>query len=755
MAEALEAPVGRPGGVLAATKLHIPGVRPELVARQALVDELVASTGRRLSLIEAPAGYGKTTLLAEWRSSPAESREYAWLSLDEGDSDPVRFWSGVMDALRRIERGLGEATLSALATRNVDLLDVALPLLVNDLAALPRPTVLVLDDYQTVRGDPVHRSVDFLLRHLPPRLHLVIATRIAPPLSLARLRAAGEMVELRASDLRFSEAEAADLLRRTVGLELSDDDVSRLHARTEGWPAGLYLAGLSLRGREDPSRFIASFAGDDRHIVDYLSAEVLADQPPELRAFLLRTSILDRLCGPLCDAVAEIEGSARLLERIERRNLFLIPLDTTRTWYRYHRLLGELLRHELELSDPAAIADLHRRASDWHLREGSVPEAIEHAQAAGEVKRARDLVALHWNDYFNRGLLATVERWLDAFGEPAAAEDPRLDVARAWLALDRGRLEAAGRWIERATRALAGAVGGAGGEVAADVSVLRAVHGFKAGELDRGLEAAREALDLAPRGSFPHTVAQLILGVTLYWRGEPERAAEVLDSAANEAAAAGNDLGRSYALGYLGLIEVDSGDPTAAERLGREAVEASDAPGFAGHFVLMVGHLARGRAAELDGRLEAAEAAIRRAVELAGRGAGRLEIAASLLALAELRHLRADRDEARATLRKATAIIADCAQPGALAASVATAERRLRTAPRAPASGASTNGEELTERETAVLRLLASGLSRGEIADALYVSANTVKTHAKAIYRKLDASSRAEAVARARQLGLL
>jgi LuxR family maltose regulon positive regulatory protein len=445
-----------------------------------------------------------------------------------------------------------------------------------------------------------------------------------------------------------------------------------------------------------------------------------------------------------------------LLEAIEARNLFLIPLDTTRTWYRYHRLFAELLRRELELADPAAARDLHRRACEWYRVEGSIPDAIHHAIAAGDIDRARELVASGWNEYFNQGRLGTVTRWLDSLPGRSVKGDPRLCVARAWLALDHGRLQEAGEWIEAADRASANGLVAEPDEPAnADVGVLRAVHGYKVGELSAAHGAAMDVLQLAHEDSFPRTVAKLILGVTLYWNGELDRAAEVLADAAGDAEAQDNQLGQSYALGYLALIEADRGHPGGADRRGAEAIELSDSPGFSEHFVLMVGHLARSRAAEARGRLDEAEVDARRALELAGRGAGRLEVAAAHLALARVAHLRGAPDEARAQLREARRVLAECAEQGALAPALGAAERGLRMAPRGAALASPRPAEEVTDRELAVLRLLASDLSRREIAAALYVSQNTVKTHARAIYRKLDASNRQQAVSRARQLGLL
>jgi LuxR family transcriptional regulator, maltose regulon positive regulatory protein len=752
----MEPSARRSGAVLAATKLHIPTVRPGLVARRELVDGLVGGGARKLTLIGAPPGYGKTTLLAEWHSSPREERAFAWLSLDEGDNDPARFWTGVIDALRTVKRDFGEVALGALEARGIDLVDTALPLLVNELTDLPRGVVIVLDDYQFVREADVHRSVSFLLEHLPETLHVALATRVDPALPLARMRARGELKEIRARELRLSDHEAAELLRSAVGGELGAAAVAQLQERTEGWAAGLYLAALSLRGREDAREFIDTFAGDDRHVVDYLSAEVLEGQPAELRDFLLRTSVLDRLSGPLCDAVLGTERSDRVLEQIESENLFLVSLDTTRTWYRYHHLFGELLLHELELSEPGAVEDLHRRAADWYRAEGSVPEAIRHATAARDYDGARELIARNWNDFFNEGRLGTVSQWLDAIPEPMVNADPRLGVAAAWLALDRGRLEEARRSIQVASDASGPDAAVEGPDsVAADIEVLRAVHGFKVGELSKAITAASRVLEITSEetDSFPRTVAHLIAGVTRYWSSELEDAVSALDEAARLAREGGNDLGHSYALGYLGLIAADEGEIEEADRLGSAATGLSEAPGFVEHFVPMIGHLARGRAAKLGGRLDDAERAIVRAEELSRRGGGRLEIASSLVALAEVRQLQGDSEAAGALLDRARLVLDRCPEPGTLLGALEAAERGLRAARRDAATGPAR--EELTDRELAVLRLLDSSLSRREIADALYVTPNTVKTHIRGIYRKLDASTREEAVGRARESGLL
>ena len=741
--------------VIPATKLHIPSVRAGIVSRDELVGLLVGGRGGKLTLLNAPAGFGKTTLLAQWCASPSEERAFAWVSLDEADNDPVRFWTCAIDALDGPEPGTGARAREALRASSAALQDVALPLLLNDLAGLGRPIVLVLDDYHLIHEDQVHSSIEFLLRHLPEDVHLAIATRSDPPLPLGRLRARGEMTELRAADLRLSGGEAAGLLRAALGVELEPDDVARLVSRTEGWAAGLYLAALSLRGRADAAELIGSFAGDDRHIVDYLSTEVLAGQPPEIREFLLRTAVLGRLCGPLCDAVTGGRDSAAVLERIERDNLFLVPLDTTREWYRYHHLFGELLRHELRRSHPDWAVTLHRRAHEWHRAEGAIPDAIEHAAAAGDFEDAAELIAGNWNDYFNRGHLETVDGWLAALPREMVDGDPRLALARAWLALDNGRVEEADRWIATAEASLEPGRGETwGAAVRADAAVLRSTHSFKVGDLGKARQAAREVLALDADAPFPEFVAHCMLGVTSYWRGAPGDAAPSLERALTLAERDHNELGQSYVLGYLALARTELGAAGEADGLADRAIGLSEAGGFGEHFVPMVGYLARGRLQERSGQLEPAELALRRALALAQRGAGALELGSALVALAQLRHARADRNSAAELLREARATVEGCPDAGSVGPSLAAAEHGLRAPSRAAPR---TNGrrDELTEREIAVLRLLDGDLSRREIADALYVSLDTVKTHIRGIYRKLGAGSREEAVAGARRRGLI
>jgi LuxR family maltose regulon positive regulatory protein len=378
--------------VLLAAKSAPPAIRSQLIERAALIEVLSAEPSRKLTLLSAPTGWGKTTLLAQWVSGADDRRRRGWLSLDASDNDPARFWAGAIAALGRASPGVAPRAFE-LIKMGADPRQVVLPTLVDELAAIDYQLALILDDYHLVENRTLHEQVGFVVERMPQTFQLVIATRSDPMLPLARLRARGELLELRADELRFQAGEAADLLDGVLGLKLTEAQVQLLFRRTEGWAAGLHLAALSLAGRSDAAAFIKTFAGDNRHIVDYLMAEVLDGQPSHLRSFLLRTSVLGRLSGPLCDAMLQTSGSDSVLEKIERENLFVVPLDMSRHWYRYHQLFAELLRTELHRSEPDLVADLHRRAAAWFEAEGLIDEALRHVTAAGDIARSIDLIA--------------------------------------------------------------------------------------------------------------------------------------------------------------------------------------------------------------------------------------------------------------------------------------------------------------------------------------------------------------------------
>src|SRR5918998_1294618 len=422
-----------------ATKLYVPAPQPRVVPRPRLTERLNEGLHRKLTLISAPAGFGKTTLLGEWLAGCG--RPAAWLSLDEGDSDPARFLSYLLAALQTIAPNVGEGMLRVLQSPQPPPTESILTNLLNEIAAVEVDLVLVLDDYHAIDSRAVDDALAFLLEHLPPRMHLVIATREDPDLHLARFRGRGQLAELRAADLRFNSSEAAGFLNRVMGLNLSAEDLAALETRTEGWIAGLQLAALSMRGREDVSGFVRAFAGDNRYIVDYLIEEVLQRQPEHIRSFLLQTSILERLRGPLCDAVTGQEDGNARLEALERGNFFIVPLDDKRQWYRYHHLFAEVLYAHLMQEQPDRASTLHRRASEWYEHNGSVADAIRHALAAEDFARAADLIELAWPAMRRSRQEVTLLGWLKALPDELLHCRPVLGVAYSHVLLASGEFE--------------------------------------------------------------------------------------------------------------------------------------------------------------------------------------------------------------------------------------------------------------------------------------------------------------------------
>ena len=734
---------------LLATKLQAPAVRRELVARGSLINQLRDGAAARMTVVTAPPGWGKTTLLAAWRLVEGDHRRFAWVSLDGGDSDPARFWSYVVEALRAASPALEQRLAPLGRVSSGSLADAVVPSIVNALAEDHDPVVLVLDDYHVIDSPEVHAGVAALVEYAPAALHVALASRGEPAIPLGRLRARGELTELSTDALRFSGREAAVLLNGVLDLGLSDPDVERLHRRTEGWAAGLYLAALSLRGRSDPGVFIAEFAGDDRLVFDYLSAEMLDGLRAEVRAFLVQTSILERLCGPLCDAVTGRTDSARLLSEIERSNLFLVPLDRRRQWYRYHGLFGELLRRRLELDQPGARPAFTparwpgtsrrgrcARRSTTHSPRTTRPPRASSSRPTG----AATSTAGGWRPCASGSTRSTRRPFEATRGCVRHGPGSRSTTAPSTRP-SRGSSRPSGRWPRPTSRRRAGP---------RRPCCVRCMP-FKAGDVGTAGAAARRAREVAPGDeSFSLTVAECVRGATEHWAGRPQAAAEALEEARRLAREDANDLAEAYAAGYLALVAVDGGRLDEADELAATAIGLSEEPGFAGHFVLHVAHLALAMSCAARGELDGAVASAERTVELAER-AGRVEAAAAHLELTRARLARGQRAEARSALVRAQELLALCADAGVVPASAATLDARLSSA-RSPATRP---GEELTGRELDVLRMLAGPQSRREIAAALYVSPDTVKTHLRGIYRKLPAATRSEAVDRARELGLL
>jgi len=544
---------------LLVTKLYIPPLQPQLVARPRLTQQLNAGLHRKLTLISAPAGFGKTTLLSEWVTG--SRRPVAWVSLDEGDNDPARFLAYFIAALQRITGSAGEGTMGALQSAQPPPIEAVLTSLINEIATIPNGFTLIFDDYYLVETPSIHSALVFLIDHLPPQMHLVIATRQDPPLPLARLRAGGDMVEIRARDLRFTEEEATAFLNQTMQLGLTPDEVAALGTRTEGWIAGLHLAALSLRGQADRVAFIRAFAGDDRHVMDYLVNEVLSRQTEAVQRFLLHTAILDRLCSPLCQAVVGSGGSLSdsqgILEYLERSNLFIVPMDNRRQWYRYHHLFADLLRHRLRrMVGTQGLAALHRRASEWYEQNGLSAEAFAHALAAEDFERAARLAEQGARQMFVRSELATILRWVDALPDDLVRARSWLCVFHAWALRLSGRpfdtvearLQDAEWALEKRTQ-LSSQVDPTEGTtfpedeaytVLGHIAAIRAYQALYSEQMTRAIGLAQQAIEHLPEEDFVRGLGALALGWASRFSGDLEEASRAFTEAGAASLAAGN-----------------------------------------------------------------------------------------------------------------------------------------------------------------------------------------------------------------------
>lgn len=732
---------------LVVTKLWPPVLRPVLVPRERPFAILRSGMGCTLTLVDAPAGSGKTTALAQWLAADADRPSACWLSVDRGDNDPTRFWTYTIMAAREAVPGIGEASLAALRG-GADVATFVLPPIINELAAADTPTVLVIDDYHVIDNPAIHWQVEQFLDHMPDGIQVVISTRADPPLPLSRWRGRGRLAELRAADLRFSDAEAGELLGR-MQLAVEAADVETLVERTEGWAAGLSLAGLSLSGRHDAHRFVQEFAGTDRHVLDYLGSEVLAGLAPDAQRFLVQSSVLNRFSGELCDAVLERRGSARLLAELERSNAFVVPLGDSREWYRLHHLFGEVLRSELRAMYPDVIPTLHRRASRWFAKRSMNFEAIEHAVEACDVELVADLLTPLSLVYLGAGQVDTVRGWLVRLGEERVGTDPRLCLVAGTAQIVLGADPEISRWLDLATETpYSGVLPRGPASIEAGVATVRGI--VTSGRLSEHLDAGRRAVELHRHDtSIWAPLAAAGLGTALYWTGDSGQARPYLEQAARSSAV----LLASAAYGLLGMIAADDGDAEAAghcaaqgERLGQEHNLQTTPP--YGRVLL-----ARGREHGLRGDLAASITSLEAAVAVLRPGPYQLELTDSLLWLAQARHLAGAPDTARAALAEAHLMLDDMTEHGILADRFRETEQRLSGGSRdhTPAP----RMDELSSRELDVLRMLSTALSEAEIGQELFISYHTVHSHIRAIYRKLGTTSRAQTVERARSTGLL
>jgi LuxR family maltose regulon positive regulatory protein len=512
------------------TKFYVPRIRSNLVSRPRLIERLNAGLEKKLTVIAAPAGFGKTTLLSEW--IPQSPRCVTWLSLDEGDNDPVKFWACFIASLQKLRPDLGTSALALLQSPQPPPITSILTALINDITAFKDVFAIVLDDYHVIDTQTIHEGLTFLIDHQPGNMHLVITTRVDPPLPLARIRAHADLTELRVNDLRFTADETTIFLNQAMGLNLSAEEITALEARTEGWIAGMQIAALSMQGHDDVAGFIQSFSGSHRHILGYLAEEVLNQQPKDILTFLLQTSILDRLCGPLCDAVTGESGGQEILETLEHANLFIMPLDDEGRWYRYHNLFAEVLQARLQRIQQYQVHELHRRAGIWFVRQDMFDEAVHHELAAANFDQAANILEHVAGNMLRKGMTPSLIRWLDALPDETIRAHPRLCFACGWASLwgPDFNLASADKWAQLA---LQGTLPGLNPEpvLEGEMYALKALIAAVRVELPISRELAHRALAYLPADSPWLGVTTFCLGSALYAAGEFSAASPVLTEA--------------------------------------------------------------------------------------------------------------------------------------------------------------------------------------------------------------------------------
>jgi len=548
------------------TKLYIPPPRPSAVKRTRLIDQLRNGLHRKLTLVAAPAGFGKTTLMSEWL---AKARyPVAWVSLDEQDNDPTRFMIYMLGALQKIQSHIGEEFNTVLQSPEPPPIESLLPTLLNDLMTIAEDFVLVLDDYHVIENQSIDTALTFLIDYLPPQMHLVIVSREDPPLQLSRLRARGQLTELRASDLRFTPDEASDFLNTVMGLNLSKEDIHALEMRTEGWIAGLQLAALSMQGQTDSQSFIKAFTGNNRYIVDYLVDEVLSHQPESIHKFLLQTSILDRLSGTLCNALTDQQNSENVLQTLERDNLFVIPLDDKRKWFRYHHLFADVLRAHLSRQHPEVVSMLHYRASVWFEENGFEIEAFQHATAGNDITRAESLIKSSNVPMYFRGAVRPVLNWLASLPVSTLDARPSLWIIYGWtlmIAHRNAEVEAKLRSAEAALSSVE--PDEEKNDLIGSIATLRAMLAANHYDTDTIIEQSHRALEyLHPDNAYLRAVVLRSLAIAYQFRGERQAARDMYQQAIEMSEASGNLFVNILSTTGLGMIQLSDNELFQAEK---------------------------------------------------------------------------------------------------------------------------------------------------------------------------------------------
>jgi LuxR family maltose regulon positive regulatory protein len=758
---------------LLSTKFQIPKWRAELIARPRLFEQLQKGLEekRKLTLISAPAGYGKTTQVAEWttaiESSSTEPKKHlSWLSLDKNDNDRKRFFQYFLAALEKIDESVGELNLSVQDTTDDPEVFTPLSDLLNALSRSTAQLVLVLDDFHHITKPDILAAMEYFIDHQPDTIHLVLITRSDPHLPLARLRARRQMTELRAHDLRFTLEEARNFFG-LVNLPLAEQALSALEERTEGWAAGLQLAALALPYQTDPEVFIENFRGSHRYILDYLAGEVIHQLDEEVRTFLMQTSLLDRFNGELCNAVTTRDDSQKTIAWLEQSNMFIIPLDDERCWYRYHHLFAEFLKGQLQHTQADDLPELHHRAAQWFEFNDYPEEALEHAFTIPDYPYASRLVVDNWRRIYHQGRLNTAVEWLDSLPPDFVRQSPPLGVAYCWTLFVRGDYDRIEKYLDEITQTFEQMVGS--GQlprehteyniVLQQVILLRAVvmrhHGDVAGAIKEieqllpTIEGLRQTLGpvVADMG---YTACYSQMGYSYVAAGDLKQAADFLSRVSPHARRCGNFLALAHTTIELARISLLLGRLEQAEKICRDELELADKPVYADYPAFCLVHLGLANVLREKKSWDEAEHHLQKGLETAQKSGHLFYLAQGYLIAARLHHMQGKTIEAQEDLHQAERI-AGIIHNRFLDDAVSQTRQEIAF----KSASAPTLFEPLSDRELEVLRLICAGKSNQEIADELFIALDTVKRHANNLYGKLGIRRRSQAIIEARKLGLV
>lgn len=736
-----------------ASKIQPPAGQSALVSRRRLTNLVTAGSHSELTVVSGPAGSGKTSLLADW--ARLQSNEVGWLKLDRHDNDPTQFWIGFLGAIASVESDgfvdeAGELAKLARSDQRLFLSHMG-----DVLARSHARTTVILDDLHELRDETIHAGLGLICDRLGHCLRLIVASRTTPPLGLARRRARRQLTEVRFEDLRFTLEEGSRLVENVALGAIDDAVMSQLLHTADGWAAAIYVAAIGLDANPNAS---STSGPTGRHLSDYLLEEVLGREPEHRRRFLLETSILDRLTPARCNAVTGRHDSSEVLRDLERSNQFISRVGADTGWFSYHALLRDLLLAELMLEPQNGIAELHRRASENAEAEDDRAAAIQHAISAGDLGRASGLISSSWIDFTNRGLFTTVMTWLDDWRraelqQPGRSLDPTIFIVGSWMALHTGRLGEVEQWLSRAEASgFDGPLPDGTSCVEAAVAIVRSSHRRRIGTVTEALAASAQAMQLESDASSRwRAVACVGHGSALYWSLEFDEAADCFHEARTVAQATSLRVPMVISLGYQALIHIHNGAVAAARETASAGVGLASDAQLTGYDQAAPAFLAEGLC-HLDAiELDEAEQSLHRALHLAGQGGERLLQATIRLSLMRLAELRDEPQIAATQLAAGQQIVAGCEEPGQLLLDALAVAKTSSQSDRF----ANVAFPSLTERELTVLRYLRSSLTLPEIATELFVSPNTIKTHAASIRSKLGVTSRDEAVRVARRIGLL